>query len=280
MKINNNNGKRIAISPEGKGDTLPERNVLLTLQFDGSRYHGFQVQKDVITITEVFQDAVEKALGTRWDIKPCSRTDSGVHATKYCLSMRFSGAIPAQRLGRTLNQFLPEDIAVTDAVDVPLSFHARYHSDSKEYTYYVHNSFIKDVFRPTQSYMFRYPTPMDEEFIHKQAQDFVGTKDFKALCGDLARTEDTVRTVYSFSVARKGDSVIFTVRGDGFLYNMVRIMVGTLLHISIGRIPANSIPEILASRDRLKAGITAPARGLYLTDVTYPKEAFGGYAGT
>lgn len=254
--------------------TEKKRNVLFTLQFDGTRYAGYQVQPDRLTIMECFQDALERVMGTRWDIKGCSRTDAGVHASKYCISMRFRAQIPAVRFIRSLNQFLPEDIAVIDAIEVPLDFHARYDCVSKEYTYLVHNSFIKDVFRPTQTHQFRYPEPIHVEMLHEQAQDFVGTHDFTAFCGDNKRKKSSVRTVYQFSVERKGEQVIFKVSGDGFVYHMVRIMVGTLLDISFGRLPQGSIPKILAAKDRLQAGVTAPACGLYLSDVVYPEEVF------
>lgn len=250
------------------------RNVLLVLQFDGSAYHGYQVQNNLPTIMKALQDAIEKVLFKRWDIVGCSRTDTGVHATRYCLSMKFCGNIPANRFIRSLNQFLPDDIAVIDAIEVPLSFHARYDCTSKEYIYLVHNSFSKDVFRPKQAYQYRYPKPIDAQWLDQQAQSFVGTHDFTSMCADQERTEDMERTISSFSVTRQGEEVRFTVRGDGFLYNMVRIMVGTLLEISMGRLAANSLPDILQAKDRLQAGFTAPACGLYLSDVTYPKEVF------
>lgn len=243
------------------------RNLLITLRFDGSRYHGFQVQKNALSVCQVFQDAVESLFGVRWDVKGCSRTDSGVHAEMYCLSMRMDRDIPCEKLLFALNQRLPGDIAVSDVAEAGEEFHARYDCTGKQYTYRIHNSRIKDPFRPEQA--LQYPWRLDEAMLHREAQDFVGTHDFSAFCAAAGVTDDPVRTITAFSVERAGEEVLLRVEGDGFLYNMVRIMVGTLLHIAAGKLPKGSIPGILASRDRQRAGKTVPAKGLYLTRVDY-----------
>lgn len=247
---------------------MRQRNLLVTLAYDGTCYHGFQVQKNAISVCEIFQDAVETIMGRRWDVKGCSRTDTGVHANMFCLSMRCETAIPAGKLVLAFNRYLPPDIAVRSVEDVPLDFHARYDCTGKEYLYRLRNSRVKDPFSPNLSYRFGYP--LDEEMLHQQAQDFVGTHDFAAFRSVGAKCmEDTVRTVRAFRVERQGEYVLFTAEGDGFLYNMVRIMVGTLLYIARGRIPAGTIPAILASRDRARAGKTMPAQGLFLNRVFY-----------
>ncbi|MCL2056867.1 MAG: tRNA pseudouridine(38-40) synthase TruA [Oscillospiraceae bacterium] len=243
------------------------RNILITLSFCGTRYHGFQVQENALSVCEVFQDALEKAVGARCDVKGCSRTDSGVHANKYCLSVKTESALPCGDLVRALNHYLPGDIAVLGACDVPGDFHARYSCTGKEYVYKIHNSHIRDPFSPGLSY--RLGFALDEAALHKEAQDFIGTHDFAALCSKDGDIADTVRTVHSFSVTREGEMLLFTVRGGGFLYNMVRIMVGTLVFIGMGRIGKGAIPEIIASKDRSRAGKTMPAQGLYLNDVFY-----------
>ncbi|MDR2931807.1 MAG: tRNA pseudouridine(38-40) synthase TruA [Oscillospiraceae bacterium] len=246
------------------------RNIYLTIRYNGSRYHGFQVQKNALGVCTVFQDAVEKVLGTRYDVKGCSRTDAGVHALKYGLSMKIGHTIPCERLVHALNAALPDDIAVTDAREAPPDFHARYHCKGKEYVYKILNSRIKDPFSPYLSYRLGYN--LDADMLCGEARDFVGTHDFSAFCSAGSDVEDRVRTVWSFTVARRGEKVLFTVRGDGFLYNMVRIMVGTLVYIAMGRIAPGAIPDIIASKDRMRAGKTMPAHGLYLNDVFYDME--------
>lgn len=243
------------------------RNLLLTLAFCGTRYHGFQVQKNALSVCEVFQDAVQKVLGARLDVKGCSRTDSGVHANMYCLSMPVQSAIPPDKLVLALNSHLPPDIAVRSVCEVAPDFHARYSCTGKEYLYRLHNSRIRDPFSPQLSY--RWGFPMDVPLLHSESQSFVGRHDFAAFQSAGSDIADTTRTISSFAVERQGEFVHFVVRGDGFLYNMVRIMVGTLVFVAAGRIRPGEIPAILASRDRSRAGKTMPAQGLFLNRVFY-----------
>jgi tRNA pseudouridine38-40 synthase len=225
------------------------------------------VQKNALSVCQVCQDAAEKVLGERGDVKGCSRTDAGVHAYKYCLSLKTTSAIPCEKLPQALNFHLPGDVVVVAAEEVPADFHARYHCIGKEYVYRIHNSPVRDPFSPDLSYRFGYT--LSEDNLHREAQDFVGTHDFAAFQSAGSDVEDTVRTIHAFSVTRQGEMVLFTVQGDGFLYNMVRIMVGTLLFIATGKLAAGSIPAILDSRDRARAGKTMPACGLWLQDVFY-----------
>jgi len=250
------------------------RNLLLDLRFDGTRYHGFQVQKNALSVCQVFQDAVQAVFGERLDVKGCSRTDTGVHANQYCLSMRCAGEIPCERVAGALNRHLPDDIAVARCREVPADFHARYDCTGKEYVYKLLNSRVKDPFAPRLLY--RYPVSLDARLLCAQAKDFLGTHDFAAFCASGSAVQDMVRTVRAFTVERLGEQVHFTVEGDGFLYNMVRIMVGTLVYIGAGKIPAGGIPDILRGRDRGRAGKTMPAHGLYLNRVFYPEESLGG----
>ena len=247
-----------------------KRNLLITLRFLGARYHGFQVQKNALSVCAAFQDAVEEVFGSRLDVKGCSRTDTGVHALMYCLSMKCDKALPCDRVILALNRYLPGDIAVTDCREVGEDFHARYSCTGKEYVYKIHNSRVGDPF--LQGMAYRYGFVLDADFLHRQSQDFVGTHDFAAFQSKGGDVANTVRTVSSFRVERQGELVLFTVRGDGFLYNMVRIMVGTLVYMAMGRIPPGSIPEILAGGDRGKAGKTMPACGLYLSRVFYEEQ--------
>ena len=243
------------------------RNLLITLRFAGTRYCGFQVQANGPSVCAAFQDAAEKILGERGEVKGCSRTDAGVHANKYCLSMHTTSTIRPDKLLLALNAALPDDIAATQCREVPADFHARYSATGKEYLYRLLNARVKDPFSPQLSYRFGFP--LDEGLLHAQAQDFVGRLDFAAFQAKGGDVGDTVRTVTSFGVERQGVYILFWVRGDGFLYKMVRIMVGTLIDIGRGKLPPGCVPGILAGRDRARAGKTAPACGLYLNDVFY-----------
>ncbi|MGN0453288.1 MAG: tRNA pseudouridine(38-40) synthase TruA [Ruminococcus sp.] len=245
-----------------------ERNLLITIRYDGSSFHGWQVQKNALTVQEVFQNAVASVIGECPDIKGCSRTDSGVHANMFCISMKTCHSIPCERLLAALNTFLPDTVAVTGVREVPLDFHARYSTLGKRYIYKVHNSAIRDPFLSGRVH--RYRRSIDTELLNKSAQDFVGSHDFTSFCTlDKREKGDFVRKVKEFKVWREGDMVYFSVTADGFLYNMVRIMVGTLLYINEGGLRPDSIPEILKSFDRSCAGPTAPACGLYLDEVFY-----------
>ncbi len=249
------------------------RNLLFFIRYDGRRYHGWQVQQNALAVQAVFQEALRRVLGAAPEIKGCSRTDSGVHALEYAVSMKTESGIPCERLLRALNHFLPGDIAVTSCREAPLSFHARYSCAGKEYLYQIWNHPVRDPFR--EGLALHYWYPLDEAVLNRAAQDFLGAHDFTSFCTlDGRAPGDFVRTVTRAEVFREGDLVTFAVAADGFLYNMVRIMVGTLLRIAQGKFPPDAIPGILAARDRGRAGPTAPACGLYLHRVFYPP--FGG----
>lgn len=243
------------------------RNLLITISYDGSAYHGWQVQKNAVTVQQVFQKAVEKLFRQKTDIKGCSRTDSGVHAKMYCVSIKTQKNIPCENIITGLNTYLPKDIAVTGCIEVADDFHARYSVKSKEYVYRIYNSQIRNPF--LKNYALHYRYPIDAKYLNEEAQAFLGSHDFSGFCSAKSDVEDTVRTVYSFSVTRNGDEVIFSVEADGFLYNMVRIMVGTLLFVNEGKIKQGELADVIKSKDRKRAGKTAPAHGLYLNNVKY-----------
>lgn len=243
------------------------RNLLVTLRFDGRAFHGWQVQKNAATVMQTFQDALEAVLGNRPDVKGCSRTDSGVSAAMYGVSFCTGSRIPCERLIPALNVKLPPAVAVTACREVPPDFHARYSCRGKRYCYRILNTPVRDPFY--EGLALHIPYPLDAAFLHKQARQFVGTFDFAAFQNSGSPVENTVRTIFDCSVARRGDLIEFSVAGDGFLYNMVRIMTGTLLNIAQGSLAADSIPDIIASRDRGRAGATAPACGLMLMEVFY-----------
>lgn len=243
------------------------KNLLLTISYDGSNYHGWQVQKNAVTVQEVFQNAVKKLFKQNIDIKGCSRTDSGVHANKYCVSFKADTDIPCENIIMALNSYLPDDIAVLNCTDMDIDFHARYNVVKKEYVYIINNSKIRNPFLRNYAFWYRYD--IDTDYLNEQAQAFVGTYDYSGFCSANSGVEDTVRTVYSFEVSRKGDMVYFKVSADGFLYNMVRIMVGTLLFVNEGKIKKDELKNVILSKNRKLAGKTAPPQGLYLNDVIY-----------
>lgn len=244
------------------------RNLLLTVSYKGTNYHGFQVQKNAPTVCETIQDAMQVLFhGERPDVKGCSRTDAGVHANMFCLSFRTESDYDCEQIRHSLDAILPEDISVTDCEEVPEDFHARYSCKGKRYVYKIWNASYMSPF--LQGMALHYPKPIDEDFLDAVATDFIGTFDFSAFSGAKNEQEDSTRTVFDCQVEREGELVTFSVTGDGFLYNMVRIMVGTLLEINEGKLEPDSIPEIIASKDRKKAGRTAKAEGLYLDYVLY-----------
>lgn len=243
------------------------KNFLLEISYNGSQYHGWQVQSNAVTVQEKLQDAIESVFGKREDVKGCSRTDSGVHANMFCCNFRTEKEFPASKIPAALNANLPFDIAVKSCTEVPYDFHARYDCKGKEYVYKIWNAQERNPF--TNGLYYHYKYNLDAELLNNEAQSFVGVHNFSAFCASGSSVEDMTREIYSCHVERKGDEVLFYVSGNGFLYNMVRIMVGTLLDISSGKIEKGKIDEIILSENRARAGFTAPPEGLYLNRVYY-----------
>ncbi len=245
------------------------RNLLVTIRYDGRGYHGWQIQDNADSVQERFQEALFRVIGSRPDIKGCSRTDAGVHANMYCVSFHTDHTIPADRLPFAMNRFLPDSIAAVGAREVPDDFHARYSCRGKEYIYKILNTPFRDPF--LSGYALHYWHSLDETVMNEAARHFMGRHDFTSFCTvDPHRQKgDFHRTITDISVARQGDLVTLTVAADGFLYNMVRIITGTLLYVAQGKLGANEIPDIIKALDRTKAGPTAPPEGLYLNRVFY-----------
>lgn len=246
------------------------RNLLVEVSYKGTNYHGYQVQANAVTVAEKLQDAIETVLKVREPIVGCSRTDAGVHANSFCFHMKTEATIPCENFVIAMNCALPGDIAVLSCREVPLDFHARYCSQGKEYVYKIWNSSVKNPF--LEDLALQYPYKIDEKQLNEAAKEFIGTYDFKAFCAQGGKEMDTVRTIYDFEVRREGDLVLFTVKGNGFLYNMVRIMVGTLLKVQEGKIASSDIKNIILSKDRNNAGPTVQPHGLYLNRVFYGDE--------
>lgn len=244
------------------------RNLALTISYDGKQFHGWQIQQNAYTVQEAFQTALAKIIGDDFEVKGCSRTDSGVHANMYCISVKTAHPIAPERLKAALNRWLPLSVAVLDCREAAANFHARYSCKSKEYIYKIWNSEVRNPF--LDGYALHYRYRLDETLLNKAAQAYVGRHDFTSFCTlDNREQGDMTRYVYHFSVTRDGDMVTMRVEADGFLYNMVRIMVGTLLRVAQGKIPPDGIAEIIEKRNRQYAGPTAQACGLYLNRVNY-----------
>lgn len=243
------------------------RTLKLTIAYMGTAYHGFQFQKNAISVAQVFQDAVAVIFGMRYDIKGCSRTDAGVHANRFVLALYCDGDIPCHRLVRGLNANLPADIAVLDCCEMPEGFHPRYDTTGKRYLYRIWNGLQRNPFE--QDTALHHPRPLDISRMNTAAAHFLGTHDFSSFCCAGGKVEDKVRTITHCGLTREGDMVTLSITGDGFLYNMVRIIAGTLLEVSAGKLAPEEIPDILVARDRSRAGFTAPAQGLFLDEVFY-----------
>lgn len=244
--------------------------LLLKISYLGSAYNGWQVQKDRKTVQKTMQDAVETAFGKRFPITGCSRTDSGVHANMFCCTVEFGDirtSIPIEKIPVILSRLLPDDISVYDAYRVPDSFHPRYDATGKEYIYLIWNGAVKNPFL-TERAMF-YPKPLDVNLMNEAARCFLGKHNFASFMSSGSKITDTIRRIDTSRVEREGDKIIFTIAGNGFLYNMVRIMAGTLIEAGDGKIAPNDVSEIIRACNRKKAGATAPSCGLYLNRVFY-----------
>lgn len=243
------------------------RNLLLTLRYNGTAYHGWQVQPNGDTVQARLTDAFRAIGGTDENIIGCSRTDAGVHANMFCCNVRTNCTVLTEKIPDALNAHLPPDISVYGCREVPYEFHARYDCKGKEYVYIIYNGKYRNPFYENRA-MF-YPYELDEKLLNSAAKDFIGIYDFSAFCSSNTEIADKTREIFDCTVQRNGDIILLTVSGNGFLYNMVRIIVGTLLEIQQGKIEKNKIPFIIESKSRENAGATAPACGLYLNKVIY-----------
>ncbi len=241
--------------------------------YRGTNYHGFQIQNNAVTVQEVLQKGVSVVLNEKVSIIGCSRTDTGVHANQFCFNVHTNSQINTRGFIRGVNGHLPDDISILSCEEVPENFHARFDCKGKEYIYKIHCSESKNPF--ASDLMLHYRRKLDLDAIRKASSYFVGTHDFSSFCADCTNVSTTIRTIYSLEIENYGDTVIVLVKGDGFLYNMIRIIVGTLIDVSEGRFLPDDIPEIITAKNRLRAGRTAMAHGLYLNRVFYnEKELF------
>ncbi len=243
------------------------RNLLLTLRYNGTEFHGWQIQPNSNTVQQNLINAFKKISGNDENIIGCSRTDAGVHANMFCCNVRTECDISIDKIPNALNFYLPNDISVYDCAEVDFDFHARYDCKGKEYVYLIYNGKYRNPFYEDKAFF--YPYSLDAEMLDNECKAFIGTHDFSAFCSVGSDVKDKIREIYDCNVIRNGDLVEFHVNGNGFLYNMVRIMVGTLLDIQRGKIEKGAIPNIINSLDRNNAGVTADPHGLYLNKVFY-----------
>ena len=243
------------------------RNIALRLRYDGSRYHGWQVQKNDISVAQTLEEALSKVCGHPVRVVGCGRTDAGVHALRYCANFKTDCRIPTDRIPLAVNARLPGDIAVVAAVDAPDNFNAISSCIKKEYIYKIHNSNIRDPF--WEKRVCFYPQHLDIELMQRAAKAFEGTHDFMAVRSVGTETKTTVRTVHWCRAEKDGDMITVAICANGFLYNMCRAMVGTMVYASYGKLVPEEIPLLLEKRDRRLTGPTMPPQGLYLNRVWY-----------
>ncbi len=254
--------------------------ILLKIAYLGTAYCGYQVQPNGVTVQQRLNEAAEALFGFPCDVVGCSRTDSGVHANEFCVTVTQRGredlqtSIPTERLPLAFSAHLPQDICAFEARWVSNEFHPRYDVCEKEYLYRIYNRPVRSPFEEHRACHVPKPiTDQDLERMREAARAFLGTQDFTSYMAQGSKITDAVRTVTLSEVTREGDVVIFRVRANGFLYHMVRILAGTLLAVAEGKLAPQDIPRVTAARDRSLAGITMPPDGLYLNRVIYPEES-------
>lgn len=250
--------------------------ILLKLKYNGRDFCGYQVQPGKRTVQGELNRAAKELFGFDCDVTGCSRTDSGVHANVFCATLTKSGcpyitsSVSTDRIPVALNAHLPVDVAVFSAEEVGDGFHPRYSVIYKEYEYRIYNAPVRSPFEEGRSWHIPYVFSSDDVAkMNCAAQHFVGEHDFTAFRASGSSSGQSVRTVKYASVIKEGDVVSFKVAADGFLYNMVRIMTGTLVSVGRGVLDPDSIPDIISSLDRSRAGATAPPDGLYLNKIVY-----------
>ena len=243
------------------------RNIALRLSYDGTAYHGWQVQKTEVTVAETLEQALTKTLGQPIKVVGCGRTDAGVHALRYCANFRGDCRVPLDKLPLALNTRLPDDISVHAACEAPEDFNAIGSCIKKEYVYKIHNSRIRDPFLQNRACF--YPSYLDIDLMQRAGKAFEGTHDFAAVRSVGTETKTTVRTVHWCRAEREGDLITVAVCANGFLYNMCRAIVGTMVYAAHGKFLPEDIPELLKTGDRRLTGPTRPAQGLYMSRIWY-----------
>lgn len=244
-------------------------NFKLTIQYDGTRYDGWQRQGNTDnTLQGRLEGVLSRMVGKPVEIQGAGRTDAGVHARGQVASVHLPEGYTPQEVQNYLNRYLPEDVAVVEVVEVGERFHARLSATGKEYRYHIRMGSVPDVF--ARKYQYRVEEPLDLAAMERAAGYLTGKHDFRSFCGNRRFKKPTVREVFHIGVEVCGSDLTLIYRGDGFLYNMVRILTGTLLEVGLGQRTPESMVDVLEARERTAAGKTAPAQGLVLQEVYYP----------
>ncbi len=243
------------------------RNLLFRISYDGTNYHGFQCQDGQITIQSELERVLNILTSENLRITGCGRTDAGVHAIRYYFNVKTESPIPCDRFVLAMNSLLPDDITVSDCREVPEEFHARFSPKYKTYVYRILNKRNPEALRHRRSYF--YPIPLDLEKMQDACRVIIGEKDFRCFMASGGQVKTTVRNVMELSVTPVDGEIEIRVSANGFLYNMVRIIVGTLIQIGIGKMTREELERIITEKDRTDAGMTVPPHGLYLYDVYY-----------
>lgn len=246
------------------------KRVKMVVAYDGTNYCGWQVQPNGITIEEVLNRSLSNLLGEKIEVMGASRTDSGVHSLGNVAVFDTNTRMPADKIAFALNQRLPEDIVVQGSCEVPSDWHPRYQESTKTYEYRILNRTFRMPTRRLDTYFYHYP--LDVEQMSEAASYLVGTHDFASFCAANAQVKSTVRTIYSCTAQKENDIITIRVTGNGFLYNMVRIIAGTLIEVGAGKRRPEEIKDILAAENRDAAGPTAPAQGLTMMGIEYEEK--------
>ena len=242
-------------------------NIKLTIEYDGSRYHGWQVQPNAMTVQQKIEEAIHNLTGEKIKIVGASRTDSGVHAYGQVANFVTNSNIRPDKFCDALNHFLPCDIVIAKSECVSCEFHSRYDSKGKKYRYVIYNRSIPSAIWRSRAYHVKHMINLD--IMRKEAKVLIGEHDFSSFRSSDKDVKTSVRTIYDIDIQKNGDFIIMDISGNGFLYNMVRIIVGTLVDMTTRKIYPYDMLEILQAKDRKKAGNTAPPCGLYLMEVWY-----------
>ena len=245
------------------------RRIFLEIAYDGTNYSGWQVQNNALSVQEVIDKTLSEWLDEEIHTIGASRTDAGVHALGNVAVFDTNTKIPGDKYAFGLNSRLPEDICIQQSFEVPLQFHPRFTETIKTYEYKILNRKFPDPTRRRDSLF--YYGKLDDELMNEAASYLVGPHDFKSFCASGHEGSNTVRTIYSASVLRDGDMIFLEITGNGFLYNMVRIIAGTLIEVGKGAIKPQQVKKILDAKNRETAGPTAPAHGLTLVEIEYPE---------
>ncbi len=248
------------------------KNIILRLMFDGTAYHGFQRQKNGVTIQEKIEDAIFAITGERTPLIGCSRTDAGVHAENYTAMFATASEIPMEQLPKALNSALPEDIRIMRSKEAPEGFHPIFSAIEKTYQYTIVNSRYSDVF--LRNYAWFYPIPLEVSRMQEAAEHFLGEHDFAAFMAAGGTAKTSVRHIKALNITKEDGKIQLKITANGFLYNMVRIITGTLVYVGNGKLAPEEIPTLILAKDRRRAGMTAPPEGLRLLHTVYPNFTF------